>query len=111
MGGIGIGTPNYMYKFRLGGSGTMRGYLENRFRGQKYYAQQTELRFPIWKLFSGAAFLGFGDATDSSFTNAKMAYGGGIRIGLPPDYVSKVRIDVGFGRDSSGVYADFGQAF
>lgn len=111
LGGMSFGDPNYIYKYRLGGSGTMRGYLENRFRGAKYYAQQTELRIPIWKLFSAAAFLGFGDATNTSFTNAKMAYGGGIRIGLPPDYVSKVRIDVGFGRDSQGVYADFGQAF
>lgn len=111
LGGMTIGKANYIYKYRLGGSGTLRGYLDNRFRGEKYYAQQTELRIPIWKLFSAAAFLGFGDATDNTFTNPKMAYGGGIRIGLPPDYVSKIRIDVGFGRDSSGVYADFGQAF
>jgi hypothetical protein len=111
MSGMSFGKPNYIYKYRLGGSGTMRGYLENRFRGEKYYAQQTELRFPIWKFLSGGAFLGFGDATDSAFTNAKMAYGGGLRIGLPPDYVSKIRIDAGFGRDSQGIYADFGQAF
>lgn len=111
MGGMSLGTPNYIYKYRLGGSGAMRGYLENRFRGAKYYAEQTELRFPIWKLFSGAAFVGFGDATDTGFTNAKMAYGGGLRIGLPPDYVSKIRLDIGWGRDSQGIYADFGQAF
>lgn len=111
LGGTTLGVPSYSYKYRLGGSGTMRGYLENRFRGAKYYAQQTELRFPIWKLFTGAGFIGFGDATDGTFTNAKVAYGFGLRIGLPPDFVSKVRIDVGFGRDSEGIYADFGQAF
>ena len=110
-GGYSLGTPSYMYKFRLGGSDELPGYHTNRFRGKQYYMQQTELRFPIWKMFGGAGFLGFGDATDSNFTNAKMAYGAEIRIGLPPDWVSKIRIDVGFGRDESGVFADFGQSF
>ncbi len=111
LGGMSFQQPSYIYKYRLGGSGTMRGYLDNRFRGSKYYTQQTELRFPIFKLLSGAAFMGFGDATDDTFTNPKLAYGGGIRIGIPPDYVSKIRIDMGFTRDSQGIYADFGQAF
>lgn len=111
MGGTTFGAPSYMYNYRLGGADAMRGYLENRFRGKKYYMQQTELRFPIVQPFSAAAFLGFGDATDSQFTNPKIAYGMGLRIGLPPDYVNKIRIDVGFGRDQYGVFADFGQTF
>lgn len=110
-GGYSWGEPSYMFKFRLGGADMLQGYLENRFRGRKFYLQQTELRFPIWKLFSGAALLGFGDATDGSFTNPKMAYGLGLRIGLPPDYVSKIRIDFGFGKDESGFFANFGHTF
>lgn len=110
-GGTTIGTPTYLYKYRLGGSDELPGYLENRFRGKKFYLQQTELRFPVWKMFSGAGFIGFGDATDFSFTNPKLAYGAGIRIGLPPNWVSKIRIDFAVGRDQSGVFADFGQSF
>jgi hypothetical protein len=111
MGGHTFGTPSYMYRYRLGGTDKLPGYLENRFRGKHYYLQQTELRFPIWKMIGGAGFLGFGDASDGAFTDAKMAYGVGLRIGLPPNYVSKIRIDLGIGRDEQGIFADFGQTF
>lgn len=111
MGGTTFGQPGYLYNYRLGGANALRGYLENRFRGKKYYMQQTELRFPVLQPLSAAGFIGFGDITDDSFTNPKMAYGVGIRIGLPPDYVSKIRIDMGFGRDQTGVFANFGQTF
>jgi outer membrane protein assembly factor BamA len=111
MGGMTFGTPTYAYNYRLGGANAMRGYLENRFRGEKFYLQQTELRFPIFQPLSGAAFLGFGDATDDQFTNPKLAYGVGIRIGLPPDFINKIRIDLGFGRDQYGFFANFGQTF
>ncbi len=111
MGGMSLGNPSYMYRYTLGGADQLKGYLDNRFRGKKYYLQQTELRFPIWKLFSGAATLGFGDITDTSFTNPKLSYGIGLRIGLPPDWVSKVRIDVAWGRDQYGFFVNFGQTF
>lgn len=111
VGGFSFGTPSYLFKYRLGGADYLRGYLDNRFRGSKFYLQQTELRFPLPWIFSGAAFIGFGDAADRNFTAPKMAYGGGLRIGLPPDYVSKVRIDFGVGHDEQGIFVDFGHAF
>ncbi len=110
-GGLSIGEPSYMYRFKLGGANELRGYLANRFRGDKYYLQQTELRFPIYGPVGGATFLGFGDATDTEFTNPKMAYGFGLRVGLPPDFVSQIRLDVGVGRDEWGFFANFGQTF
>ncbi len=111
MGGYTFGHSTYGYAYRLGGSDRLNGYLENRFRGDKYYLQQTELRFPIFKMVSGAALLGFGDATHSVFSNPKMSYGVGLRVGLPPDWVSKVRIDLAFGKDEKGVFVDYGQTF
>lgn len=110
-GGYSLGQPSYMYRYRLGGANDLRGYLVNRFRGEQYYLQQTELRIPIWKFIGGATYVGFGDVADQKFTNPKLAYGAGIRIGLPPDWVSKIRLDVGFGRDESGIFAEFGQTF
>lgn len=100
-----------MFKYRLGGTDGLAGYYDNRFRGKKYYLQNTEIRYPIWKLFSGALSLSFGDITDESFTNPKLAYGFGIRIGLPPDWVSKIRIDFLYGRDQYGLFVDFGDTF
>lgn len=111
MGGYTFGRPSFLFKYRLGGANELPGYYDNRFRGSKYYVQQTEVRFPIWGMLGAAAFVGFGDATDENFTNAKVAYGGGLRIGLPPDYVNKIRIDVGVGRDQWGVFANFGTPF
>ena len=90
-GGCSLGEPTDRYRYRLGGPNILRGYNVNRFRGDDYYLQQTELWCPLWKLFGGAACVGFGDAGDNQFTNPKlaygvwrMAYGVGLRIGLPP---------------------------
>lgn len=110
-GGITFGDPTYAFRYRLGGSTSLRGYLDNRFRGKKFYLQQNELRFPIWKMFNGAFFVSFGDTTDSDFTAPKVSYGVGIRLGLPPDWVTKARIDIGWGKDQSGVFVDFGYPF
>ncbi len=111
MGGVSSGDSPFAFRYQLGGANLLRGYLEDRFRGRKYYLQQTELRFPIWRMIGAAAQLGFGDITDGSFTDAKMAYGIGLRIGLPPDWISKIRIDIAWGRDQMGVFANFGQTF
>lgn len=109
--GYTIGDPTYAFNYRLGGTNTLRGLLENRLRGKKYYLQQTELRFPIVHPVGLAAFMGFGDATDTVFDNAKLTYGLGLRIGLPPDWVSQVRLDFGFSKDQWGFFANFGQVF
>ena len=111
MGGLSLGTPSFPYEFELGGAGKLSGYLADRFRGQKYYLEQTEIRFPILRPVSGAVFVAFGDVTESSFTNPKMSYGAGLRIGLPPDWINMIRIDFGVGHDQSGIFADFGQTF
>ncbi len=110
-GGISEGDVPFAYRYRFGGAGKMRGYLENRFRGNRYYLQQTELRVPVWRMIGGALSLGFGDISDRDFTSPKMCYGLGLRIGIPPDWISQIRIDVGFARDQSGVFAEFGQTF
>ncbi len=111
MGGVMAGEAPFTFRYQLGGANLLRGYLENRFRGSKYYLQQTELRFPIFKMVGAAASLGFGDISDGTFTNAKMAYGIGLRVGLPPDWISKIRVDIAWGRDQMGVFANFGQTF
>jgi outer membrane protein assembly factor BamA len=110
-GGIIFGEPTYLNEFRLGGTDRLRGYFYNRFRGKKYYVEQSELRFPILGLVSGASFLEFGEVTDTRFSRAHVSYGGGLRIGLPPDKISKIRIDYAIGRDQKGVFVDFGHAF
>ena len=110
-GGVIFGDAPFLSQFRLGGTDRLRGFYLNRFRGSKYYIQQTELRFPIWDLVSGATFLEFGEATERHFSRANVSYGAGLRIGIPPDRVSKVRIDYAMSRDQKGVFVDFAHAF
>lgn len=113
-GGQIFGEPTWLNQFRLGGTDRLRGYYYGRFRGSAYYLTQTELRFPIYKFLSGVTFGEFGEVTareKDPFTRAHVSYGGGLRIGLPPDNVAKIRIDYAIGRDQRGVFVDFGHAF
>lgn len=109
--GTSDGELSYAFRYRLGGSNRLVGYYDNRFRGRHYYVEQTEVRLPIFKVLSATVFVNVGDATDDKFTQPKFTYGGGIRIGLPPDWISKLRIDFGVGRDQAGFFANFGHTF
>jgi hypothetical protein len=104
-------TPTFLSEFRIGGSHKLRGFYHNRFRGNKYYVEQNELRFPIYGIFSGTTFLEFGEATNQEFTRPHRGYGGGVLIGIPPDKVSKIRIDYALSNDQKGITVDFGHAF
>jgi outer membrane protein assembly factor BamA len=111
-GGIAWSNPSYLGQFRLGGTDRLRGFYENRFRGSRYYLQQTELRFPLIGAVSGAGFLEFGEVSNTPhFKSPSVSYGAGLRIGLPPDYVAKIRLDVAFSKDQKGVFLDFGHPF
>jgi len=105
------GDPTYLYRYSLGGSQNMRGYFFNRFRGKRFYLTQTELRFPILGIVSGAVFADVGDIGDSGFGSPKSTYGGGLRFLIPPDNVAKVRFDYGVGEDQESIYFVFGEAF
>lgn len=107
-----LASPPYTYRYKLGGTDRLRGYYDNRFRGAHSVLNQTELRFPIYRVFSGVAFLDAGSVSETrKFGVFRFSRGLGLRIGLPPDYIEKVRIDVGFARDQRGVFVDFGETF
>lgn len=105
------GEPTYLYRSSLGGSDNLRGYFFNRFRGRKFYLAQTELRFPILGIVSGAVFTDVGAIGDSGYGSPKLTYGTGLRFLLPPDNVAKVRFDYGVGEDQESIYFVFGEAF
>ena len=104
-----LSPSTYSTAYSLGGENpfqnikTLRGYKQNRFRGDKMYFSQTEIRFPIWKQYlDGAVFAELGETTnyeDPFEGSVVVDYGGGLRIGLPPDYDMKIRADFGTGRD------------
>lgn len=97
--GTSTATPTHALLYSLGGSEELRSYGQGRFKGSRYYALQSEMRYPIWKIVVGNTFIEYGDATSQKFSQPIPSYGTGIRIGLPPDYVAKIRFDLGYGRE------------
>lgn len=95
-------------KFRAGGSSTLRGFDQNAvvpgddvisifFGGDSVFIINEELRFPIYKWFSGAVFYDGGNvyqhSTDFDITNLRNSAGFGIRVGAAG---LLFRFDLGF---------------
>ncbi len=106
-----FGDATYPFRFRLGGDDTLRGFLSNRFRGSNFYLGQVETRYPLWRFISGVGFFEGGSAFDTGFPGPQWAYGGGLRFALPPDFLIKLRLDVGFSKDQHGLFFGFSEAY
>ena len=98
----------------LGGDNRLRGYREGRFRDRGYVAVQAEYRFPVWRRWSGVAFLGAGDVfrnpSDLGLSELEAAAGFGARFRLTDEGVT-LRGDFALGREGTGVYFTLGHAF
>ncbi len=109
------GSPPFYNYPRLGGSYRMRGYYEGRFRDKEFFTVQTELRLHIYKRFFGVLFLGVGDVFNKPsylrFRNLKVSYGLGLRYRLSEYEKMNIRLDVGFGRGTYGIYFQAEEAF
>lgn len=100
----------------LGGSKLMRGTIMGRYRDKSYYVLQSEYRMPqlVWR-FGLILFAGIGDVAPSvgkiTISTVKPTYGFGIRFRFDELAKVEIRMDVGFGKGSSGIYFDINQAF
>ena len=100
----------------LGGSERMRGFMEGRYRDNDMAVFQVEYRLPIWWRFSAAAFASVGDVagdlSELSFSELKVAGGGGFRFSLNPDDRVNLRFDIAGTSDGDfNFYVDLGEAF
>lgn len=110
-GGLGSTDTSYLYRARLGGTDQLRGFYTNRFRGDNFLLGQAEMRFEIIPALSLVAFTDAGNVGDPVIRDLKQTYGGGVRFGLPPDWVKKARLDFAFAKDQSGVSFVFDETF
>ena len=99
----------------LGGGSTMtamRGYALNRFMDNGKFLAAMEYRFPIWKRIGGNAFAESGVVWPSwsaiSFRKVAFDAGWGLRYYLA-NFVA--RFDMGFSREGTGIYFNFGHLF
>jgi len=99
----------------LGGSERMRGYFSGRYRDEVYITAQVEYRKILWWRLGVAAFLGTGDVIpkirDLHLKNLKFSYGFGLRFVFDEAEKINIRVDAGFGKNTSGIYFALEEAF
>jgi hypothetical protein len=109
------GSPPFYELSALGGQNTLRGYFQGRYRDNHYLMTQTEYRTIIWWRIGVVGFLGFGDVASKpsrfNLKELKYSYGLGVRFVLDKVEKLNVRMDVGFGKNSSGLYFAIEEAF
>jgi endonuclease/exonuclease/phosphatase family metal-dependent hydrolase len=96
----------------LGGNNTIRGYQQNRFMDKTSALANLELRFPVYWRFGGIAGVDFGNVWDRiksmSLDDWKINPAAGLRFYFD---TFVVRIDIGFGNETTGFYLNFGHIF
>jgi outer membrane protein assembly factor BamA len=110
-GGDSWGDPGYIWRYRLGGVAQLRGYGDNRFRGSSYWVEQEELRFPVYRIVTGAISADFGDVGDPEPLHPHVSGQAGLRLALPPDWGQRARFEFGWGSDQQTFNIQFGEAF
>ena len=117
------GTLPLFETFSVGGANTLRGYEEDRFRGERFLLFNLEYRHPITNKLTAVVFTDVGDAyggvyptpvpgfsiaaEDQDFT-AHWGVGAGIRVLTP---IGPLRLDVGYGEEGSQAHFNFGHTF
>jgi len=109
------GDPPFYMMSLLGGQYLMRGYYEGRYRDKNMLAVQTEYRLPLWKRIGATGFAGYGEVAPEisgfALKNLKLSVGMGLRYLLVPEEKINLRLDFGWGKDSSGFYLAMTEAF
>ena len=113
MAGITLLNPSsHLFRFSLGGPYLLRGYTLNRFRGENYWLSQLELRHTPWKWLTLTGFFDIGSIWDESpLPPPRYGFGGSLRLGLPPDYNKKIRIEIGKGGEKYNFTISFNHPF
>ncbi len=96
----------------LGGNNTLRGYPQDRFLDNSAALVNAEIRYPIYGRFGGTLGIDAGKVWNSiskiDLNNWAYSPVAGLRFYMDTFIV---RLDVGFGKETTGVYFNFGQIF
>jgi outer membrane protein insertion porin family len=123
MAGTSSGAVPLFDSWSVGGAMNLRGYQEERFRGENMVVGNFELRHQMSDSLGFVGFVDVGDAYGGTFPtvvpgfnipaddqnlNLHIGVGAGIRAQTP---LGPIRIDWGFGSDGNQVHFGFGQIF
>ena len=99
----------------LGGANRMRGYFLGRYRDEAFLTWQIEYRKMFWWRLGAVAFFGMGDVAHRlnqfDLSQFKYSYGAGLRFAFDEEEKINIRMDMGFGENTSGVYFSLEEAF
>ncbi len=99
----------------LGGVRVLRGYQFGRYRDESSAVVQGEVRFPIFNRLGGVVFGAAGQVEEGysrfSLENTKAAGGLGFRFQPNKKSDVRIRVDLGFSRDFTGIYITLLEAF
>lgn len=102
----------------FGGSNSMRGFYDGRYRSKNQLVLQAEYRVPIVWRIGAVGFFGVGNVGDRlgdlNLRELKYSYGAGLRVVLNRKERLNLRVDYGWGLGqsvSNGLYFQLGEAF
>jgi len=96
----------YQNMLSLGGNKSIRGLPQDRYLSHSLILINEEFRFPIWWRFSGVAGIDIGNS--HSTPNWIINPIAGLRFNMD-NFI--VRADLGFGKETTGFYFNFGHLF
>jgi outer membrane protein assembly factor BamA len=96
----------YQNLLSLGGNNSVRGLPQDRYLSQSFSLLNEELRFPIWWKIGGIIGVDIGNSPSTPEWIINPAVG--LRLTME-NFI--VRADLGFGKESTGFYFNFGQLF
>ena len=110
MYGYGRGDLTEFNQFRLGGQGSLRGYRDDQFRGNRMILGSIEYRFPLYRKIQGALFADFGGVWDTGLRprNMKGSVGFGLALNTP---MGPLRLDYGRGSQGGRFHFTVGTSF
>ncbi|MCU0421981.1 MAG: outer membrane protein assembly factor [Bacteroidia bacterium] len=115
VGLYGLGNQPYRLMGLLGSDSHMRGYYLGRYRDRNYTAIQTEARIQLIPWLGFTIFGGVGDVwrnySDLQFEHIKYSTGLGLRLRVDKTDRINLRLDYAIGKETTGFYVAFGEAF
>lgn len=110
-----FGEAPYKSLSVIGSESYTRGYYPGRYRDNFMVSLQSEIRFPVFRRFSGTTFVSVAnignDFNDIFESVVKYSFGVGLRYKINRKENVNIRLDYGQGYKSSGNYINFGEAF
>ena len=110
--GFGHGDMTEFNQFRIGGQGSLRGYRDDQFRGNRMFTATLEYRFPLANKVQGILFGDAGSAWNDRFlpknNEVFTSMGFGVALNTP---LGPLRLDYGRGKQGGRFHFTVGGVF